>query len=173
MCDKEKDRQIAHLEKLREDIRDEIKKRIGQRDSYSMQLTIALGAIMAIAFAPKGYREVLIAAPFVLIYYIALILYSYEIHRFAAEYLRDKIEHELARLCGTLEEIEWETYYKAEDKVIGIRSLFFLAILIILSSISMGHLWFIRKSIDLDIPLWVLWVAYMVTPKIKTKNRPK
>jgi len=150
MCDKERDIKIAHLEKIRDDVRDEIKRRIGQRDSYSMQLTIASGTIMAIAFS-AGRQEILILLPLVSIYYIVLIMYSYEIHRFAAQYLRDEIEPKLAELCGTPNNIEWETYYKGEKiapektekeaKVPGIRRLFFLAWMVIITVVYICYVW--------------------------------
>jgi hypothetical protein len=57
-----KQRATAHLEKLRDDARDEIKRRIEQRDKCSIQLTIALGAIVAVAFS-KNLDKALLAAP--------------------------------------------------------------------------------------------------------------
>ena len=120
---KDTDRAIAHLEKLREDIRDEIKKRIEQRDKYSIQLTIALSAVIAIAFSKTKdenfvYSGILIVVPLISIYFNVLIMYSYTIHRTAARYLREKIEQELANLCGTPIDMEWENYYSEEAKKI-------------------------------------------------------
>jgi len=63
-------RQIAHLELLRQDARDEIKRRIEQRDKYSIQLTIAIGAILAFSIRPNGSSLTLIAIPIVSIYFI-------------------------------------------------------------------------------------------------------
>jgi len=95
-----KQRATAHLEKLRDDVRDEIKKRIEQRDKYSIQLTIALGAIVAFTFrsGSSGSSQALIAAPLVSIYFTVLILYSYRIHKILARYLREEIEPRLAEL---------------------------------------------------------------------------
>lgn len=139
--DNEKDRKIAHLEKLRDDVRDEIKKRIGQRDSYSISLTIASGTIMAIAFSANRYEEILIALPLISIYFTVLIMYSYEIHRLAARYLREEIEPKIAKLCKTPISIEWETYYR-RNSIPGIRSSFFLIMMIIISAFSLGYLWY-------------------------------
>jgi hypothetical protein len=55
---------IKHLEALREDARDEIKRRIEQRDKYSIQLTIALAAIVAVSFSYPHFGKVLIVAHF-------------------------------------------------------------------------------------------------------------
>ncbi len=121
----QEERTLAHLEKIREDVRDEIKKRIEQRDKYSIQMTIALGAIVTISFSTPDLRAVLIALPLVSIYFTVLIMYSYEIHHVVAKYLREKVEPELARICSIDKTFEWETFYCGEN-VPGIRRRFFL-----------------------------------------------
>jgi len=136
---------IAHLETIRQDIRDETKRRIEQRDKYSIQLTIALGAIVAVSFSKSGLGKVLIAAPLVSIYFTVLILYSYRIHRLLALYLREKLEPELARLCGTSPDIEWETYYTAHE-VPGIRRGFFLGALWVICIVSLAYLWMAERG---------------------------
>ena len=134
------DRTIAHFEKIRQDLRDEVKRRIEQRDKYSVQLTIALGALIAVSFSTTGLRMVLIAVPLVSIYFTVLILYSYRVHDVLAEFLREEIEPELARLCGTPPEKEWETYYSTKA-VRGIRREFFLLALWAVCVISLIYLW--------------------------------
>ena len=131
---------IAHLEAIQHDKRDEIKRRIEQRDKYSIQLTIALGAIVAVAFSESGLGMVLIAAPLVSIYFTVLILYSYRVHDVLAGYLCKEIEPELARLCGTPPEKEWETYYGTHE-VVGIRRWFFLLALWGVCVLSLLYLW--------------------------------
>jgi len=131
---------IAHFETLRQDTRDEIKSRIEQRDKYSIQLTIALGVLVAVSFSMTGLRMVLIAAPLVSVYFTVLILYSYRVHDVLAKYLREEIEPELARLCGTPPEKEWETYYKTQE-VPGIRQWFFLVALWTACALSLLYLW--------------------------------
>ena len=134
---------VAHLEKIRQDVRDEIKRRIEQRDKYSIQLSIALGAIVAVAFSTTGLRMVLIAAPLVSIYFTVLILYGYRIHSTLAGYLREEIEPKLADLCGTPVETELETYYRNQTKEMsGIRQGFFLVALWFVSVLSLAYLWF-------------------------------
>lgn len=156
----DEERAIAHLETIRQDIRDETKRRIEQRDKYSIQLTIALGALVAVSFSTTGLRMVLIAAPLVSIYFTVLILYSYQVHRILAKYLRCKIEPELARLCGTPPEKEWETYYKSQD-VPGIRRRFFLVALWVVSALSLIYLWMTDSyRTDFTILLIVATVVY-------------
>jgi hypothetical protein len=118
-------RQIAHLELLRQDARDEIKRRIEQRDKYSIQLTIAIGAILAFSIRPNGSSLTLIAIPIVSIYFTVLILYSYKIHNLLATYLKDKIETKIAKLCNIEVDCEWENYYKKHEDP-GIRRGFFI-----------------------------------------------
>lgn len=130
----------AHFGTLRQDARDEIKKRIEQRDKYSIQLSIALAALLAVSFSTTGLRAVLIAVPLVSIYFTILILYSYRVHHILAKYLREEIEPELARLCETPVDKEWETYY-ATQRVSGIRRKFFLYALWVVGTLSLIYLW--------------------------------
>lgn len=154
---------IAHLEAIRQDIRDEIKRRIQQRDRYSIQLTIALGAIVAVSFSTPNFGKVLIAAPLVSIYFTMLILYSYRVHRISAEYLRCKIEPELARLCETSPDIEWETHYNTLA-VPGIRELFFKWALWLVTVLSLTYLWTVEsKNCGFIIVLGLTTAAYIGT----------
>jgi hypothetical protein len=130
---------IAHLETLRADARDEIKKRIDQRDKYSIQMTIALSVVIGAAFSEQGLQRALIVAPLVAIYFSVLILYSYRVHGVLAKYLRDVLEPELARLCGTKLEFEWENFYLTQY-VPGIRRKFFVTALWMVSALSMAYL---------------------------------
>jgi len=154
---------IQHLEALRKDARDEIKRRIEQRDKYSIQLTIALASIVAVSFYRTGFGKVLIVAPLVSIYFTWLILYSYIIHTVLAFYLRSKIEPELARLCGTSPDLEWETFYKTLY-VPGIRRKFFLITLWVVSAASLLYLWLVeRKEAWFISVLWVVTIIYILT----------
>jgi hypothetical protein len=155
---------IAHLEKLRADVRDEIKKRIKQRDTYSIELTFGLGALLAIALARPDpsfdLGKVLIAAPLISIYFTVLILYSYRIHKLLAGFLRERLEPELARLCRTSPQSEWERYY-AEHAVPGIRRLFFLGSLWVITATSLAFLWWAYgQSPDFTLVLIVATVVY-------------
>lgn len=125
-----------HLEKIRDDIRDEIKRRIDQRDKYSIQLTVVLSAIVGVSFSKPGFEKILLAAPLASIYFTVLILYSYRIHAVLAGYLREKIEPALAALAGTDPSIEWERYY-LDHAVPGIRRGFFLTALWVVTIVSL------------------------------------
>src|SRR5574339_683183 len=88
-----RDRSLQHYQTLRQDIREEMKHRIQQRDAYSIQMTLALGTLVGVAatsvatqtqsmnvtsIVNLAYRSI-IAAPLISIYYTTLILYSYRI----------------------------------------------------------------------------------------------
>jgi len=103
---------ITHLEALRQEARDEIKSRIEQRDKYSIQLTIALGEIIAVSFSQDDLRRVLMAAPLVSLYFVVLILYSYRVHEVLALYLKEKLEPALSQRIGTSIELEWGKFLR-------------------------------------------------------------
>jgi hypothetical protein len=128
-----------HLERIREDVRHEIKSRIEQRDKYSIQLTIALAAIIAVAFSQAGFRRVLLAAPLVSIYFTVLILYSYRVHGILAQYLREVLEPRLAEEFGVDLGLEWENFY-ARNAVPGIRRTFFITSLWVITVLSLAIL---------------------------------
>ncbi len=140
------ERATAHFETLRQDVRDEMKRRIEQRDKYSIQLTIALGALVAVSLS-TGFGKALVAAPLISVYFTVLILYSYQIHYVLAKYLREEIEPGLAYLYGTPLEKEWETYYYYDYKknkkreVPGIRRSFFLVALWVIWFLTLLYLW--------------------------------
>ncbi|SRR6266849_1862440 len=156
------DKAISHLEALRMDSRNEIKDRIKQRDNYSIQLTIALGAIVAVSFSPNGFVRALMAAPLVSIYFTVLILYSYRVHRLLAQYLREEIEPELARLCGTLPAKGWETYYSGHT-IPGIRRVFFMGALWVICFVSLSYLWLTQNTdTNFRIALIIATILYIL-----------
>jgi hypothetical protein len=151
----------AHLETLRADVRDEIKRRLEQRDKFSIQLTISLGAILAIAFSKPELSRVLVAAPLVSIYFTVLILYSYRIHAVLTQYLREKLEPELASVVGLPVDFELETYY-SKHAVAGIRKAFFLAALWIVTLGSLAYLFSSEYSHPFKYAVGVLAALYLV-----------
>jgi hypothetical protein len=145
---------FVHLLSLRDDIRGEIKTRIQQRDSYSIQLIVALGVIFVVAFAQHGLDKVLIAAPLVSIYFTMLILYSYRIHDVLARYLRLEIEPRLADLVINDSErdssrglrwrhdLEWESWYISHGRLRpGLRRSFFYWISLATTIATLAYLW--------------------------------
>ena len=130
---------LSHLETLRADARDEIKRRIEQRDKFSIQLTVSLGAIVAVSFSRRELGGVIIAAPLVSIYFTVLILYSYRIHGVLASYLRHGLEPAIATTAGTDPMLEWEQFY-SHNAVPGIRKSFFITSLWVVTVSSIAYL---------------------------------
>ena len=123
------ERTLQHFQLLRQDIREEMKYRMQQRDNYSIQMIIALGTLVGIAATSITTQiqsnRALIAAPLISIYYTILILYSYRVHRLLSKYLREMIEPELSIRCDISIDFEWENWY-IKNAVPGIRKSFFL-----------------------------------------------
>lgn len=170
---------IQHIQALREDVRQEVKLRIQQRDTYSIQMTIALGTIMGLATTATAtlklsetggessilsfaYRA-MIVAPLIAIYYTTLILYSYRIHKLLAKYLREVIEPEIARLCRINVDLEWESWY-SKNAVPGIRKTFFLGSLWIVTILSPLYVAFNEGAWDAEFmtPLGIITAVYLV-----------
>jgi hypothetical protein len=152
----------AHWEAVRQDIRDEIKRRIEQRDKFSYQMAPGLGAVFGLSFSSDSLRKVLIAAPLIAVYFTALILYSYEVHKVLARYLREVVENRLPQILGTQSEDEWEIWYVSLGKQIpGIRSSFFKWVQWLILGITILVLYFDLKPGDPFRPaLFVVAIAY-------------
>jgi hypothetical protein len=150
------DRAFAHLEAIKQDMRDEIKRRIQQRDQYSMQLTITLGVLAAVSFSQYGSPKFLIVAPLISIYFTYLILSSYRIHRLIVSYLRKDIEPDLANLCHFPPEKEWEVSYNKQQET-GYRRLIFVIQLWVISASSLLYLWVKHRGEDPQFDTTLSW----------------
>ena len=131
---------LEHLERIRDDVRDEVKKRIRQRDNYSIQHIIALGVVFGASLSTEIQfaDEIVLFAPFVSIYFTVLILYSYRSHRFLTTYLIEKIEPLFKELCNSETGIEIETYYK-ENHIPGTRKIYFYILMCIVIGLSLSY----------------------------------
>jgi D-glycero-D-manno-heptose 1,7-bisphosphate phosphatase len=157
-----------HFEDLRTDGRDEIKRRIQQRDQYSIQLTVTLAAIIAGSTSGSGSPKLLLLAPLAAIYFTKLILTSYRMHDVLAEWLRDVIEPHCSEAFGTPLEIEWETWQRFRETP-GIRRKLFVVVQWAVTLISVLLLTYLYWSSNffkvievvtilyLGIGLWVDW----------------
>ena len=157
------DSRYLHVEALRGEARDEIKRRIEQRDKYSVQLTVALSALVAVAFSNPALGKVLIAAPLLSIYFTVLILYSYSIHDVLAEYLRTVIEPRFSHLTGEKQDIEWETWYSGTaHKPPGIRRSFFLWSMWVVTAASLLFLYLTEyRTLSFTWPFRVATILYV------------
>ena len=150
-----------HYENINSDIRNEIKQRITQRDSYSVQMIVSVGVLLTIAFGNSKYDKVIIALPLFSIYYTMLILYSYKIHKNLTDYL----VYELYPIYSTLYEgisikSEWELYHQINQTKPGIRKIFFKTSMPIVSIFS--FLYLICKYPNCPQFLYILIPIYLV-----------
>ncbi|SFI89896.1 hypothetical protein [Thermoflavimicrobium dichotomicum] len=134
------DKEIHHLEKTREDIRNEIKNRIEQRDSLSNQLIATMGVVAGFAVPNEEYRIIILLIPLLSIYYTLQILYSFTVHDFLTKYLRDVIEPRLSQLCCTQDEFQFSNYFNKNAKKVLKRS-FYIYGMWVVSFFSMAYLW--------------------------------
>ncbi|MBL8048646.1 MAG: HAD-IIIA family hydrolase [Chthonomonas sp.] len=143
--DSRKDREFERLQALYSEVRTEIRQRITQRDQYSIQLTVALAAIIAISASgkptetPHLYRA-LLAAPLLSIYYSVLIQYSYAIHQILARLLREEIEPALTEISHQRPEYELETFY-LNHRAPGIRKWFFRVTMLTITFAVAAVMW--------------------------------
>jgi len=155
--------QLVHIETLWHEARDEIKRRIEQRDKYSIQMTIALGALVVVSFSSASspnLRLCIVAVPSVALYFTTLIIYSYRVHTVLTTYLRERIEPRLAEGYGIELDLELENYYKNRE-VPGIRRWFFLLTLWAATVLSLLYLWFQADlRAELGAALFIMTVLY-------------
>ncbi|MCD9022126.1 hypothetical protein [Cohnella silvisoli] len=159
------DRKINHYEKVKEDVRSEIKMRIKQRDYFAIQLVIMLVLLCAVGFADKGYTQVLIVAPLLSVFYTMLILHSYRKHDALARYARDVLDPQLAELCQIDPAHEWHSFDFKTAKS-GVLRVFYLWAMWVVCLGSMTFLWFnaasgFRQTISIFAGVYILAMLYI------------
>jgi hypothetical protein len=141
----EDDKKTIHYEKVREDIRGEIKLRIGMRGRLATYMVALLALVCAVAFADGEYGQALLVVPFLSVFFTTQILYSYRKHDVLAKYLREVIEPALAKLHRIDPSREWHTYgYKTARS--GFMRGFLIGVMWVVSAGSMIFLWFQTES---------------------------
>lgn len=118
-----------------EDVRNEVKQGITQRDSFSVHFIVSIGALLSLSLSIKGYASFLLfLAPLAADFYAAQIFYSYSIHEGLSDYLSEVIEPRIAKLIeanGMQKQFYlWKsnTHFNSRfcsQKVLGIRKPFF------------------------------------------------
>jgi hypothetical protein len=176
----QRNQKIAHIEAIRTDLRDEVKRRIEQRDAYSIALATASGGAVAVALSNPDFRPAFAAIPLFFLFFTHLLHYSYRVHNRIVRFLRTEIEPELANLCETPRWVEWENYY-AKLGVLDIRGRFFsivqlISILILIVPALVGDTyWYIYITIAIiylligvvySIVFWSEWNYSPIEAKI-------
>lgn len=122
-----KKERIAYLKESQRTVRNEIEIRIGQRNTFSIQFIVAIGAILTLGFLDFKYSSFLFfLMPLVTIYYTTQILYTYDLHDRCHRFLVEEIEPELCKLLE-FDEIEkqkfmWESYCDSETQRKAVRN---------------------------------------------------
>jgi hypothetical protein len=80
---------LEHYDNVRNDMRDEVKRRISQRDRFGIQCFITIGALL---IAATQMHWVLLTIPAIAIYYTMQIFYSYQMHDVIIAYLKNVVE---------------------------------------------------------------------------------
>ena len=111
--DKLDDKRIDFLISLYGDLREELRQRISQRDSFAIQFMVSIGAIVALSIQENSYASFLfLLLPAITLFFSIQIFYSYSIHRKLSDFIREHVESELSRLLeykqGQMQNIFWE-----------------------------------------------------------------
>ena len=121
--------EIEHLDNVRQDLRDELKMRITQRDNFAIQYIIVIGGS---SLGAVNYTYfIFLLLPFISIYFTIQILYSYHIHDMICYFLRERIEKRISELTKGCILNEWENFTSNNRKIsshtaLGIRRNFFV-----------------------------------------------
>ena len=124
------DGKLEILLRQQDDLRDELKQRIAQRDTLSIQCVIAITAVISLAVTTK--KELLfMLLPFVMIFFTSQIYESYRVHERLVEFLRENIEKQISiNVSLEAEQSLWENYCArvrdlTVDHAVGGRKKFF------------------------------------------------
>ncbi len=104
------DNTIRHLDEIRNDIRNEIKFRVSQRDSYLIQMLIGIVGLITIGFQ-WNIQQLFIFLPMIPLFYTYQIQNSYQISFICIKFLHDVIDPKLNLLCQLPARYEWEKYF--------------------------------------------------------------
>ncbi len=130
------EKEIEYLLQTHNSVRNEIAQRIGQRDTFSIQFIVSVGAVFSLGFLDFQFSPFLfLLLPLVTLFYSIQILYSYVIHDRCHAFLVEEIEPRLSTLLNYTpyekNRLMWESYCHIESKeratkTPGIRKNFFI-----------------------------------------------
>ena len=128
---------LVHYDNLRQDIRDEMKQRITQRDNLAIQFFVFMGVIITGTIAATEY--LLLLLPFVAFYFTTQILYSYRIHYALKCFLVERVEKNIIRIIDSDDRSEWQSFIDNPDDgnsraiSTGVRKNFFIGCIWVVS----------------------------------------
>lgn len=140
------DKRIDYLIALQQELRNEVKQRVTQRDGFATQFLVGCSTVITISLMDFPYAVFLIwLMPLVTVFFSLQILYSYVIHDNLTRFLRKHVEPELSRLLGVKQPYRqnyfWETRCSFDRMISntrfpGIRKSFFEKIIFIAPVVS-------------------------------------
>lgn len=164
-----------------EELRNELKQRINQRDGFSIQFILSTIAVMTIACSGNGkYSKIIFLLPVISYYFTEQIFSSYKVHGRLVEFIRENIEKQIANEIKETEPSDtlWESYCakvrKLEiDNRTGSRKKFFSFINFLMPFISFliyVGLNGISKKLLLGVIYCLLWLAINIRMMIENRN---
>lgn len=144
-CESKEDKKITLLLNQHDELRDELKRRIVQRNNFAIQFVAAVAAILAISCGVKNYEyiNVLFLLPIITAFYAVRIFSSYRVSERLVEFMCHYIEPQIAKCIDEdkPEDILWESFCEKDRKIsmssgIGIQKGFFQTVLFLVPIIS-------------------------------------
>lgn len=139
-------KRIDYLIALQQELRNEVKQRVAQRDGFATQFLVGCSTVITLSLMDFPYAVFLIwLMPLVTIFFSLQILYSYVIHDNLTRFLRKHVEPELSRLLEIKQTHRhnyfWETRCAFDRMILdmrfpGIRKGFFEKIIFVAPVIS-------------------------------------
>jgi len=106
---------LSHYDKVRRDMREEVVKRISQRDRFGIECFIAIGTL-TIAATQIGWA--LFAAPLISLYYSTQIFESYKLHEKITSYIALVVEENIDSLLKNRDpKVQWEEWQLFSDRL--------------------------------------------------------
>lgn len=155
---------LTILMQAHDDARNELKQRIAQRDSFTVQYTVILAAMLTIACSNYSDKTTTIALALLSVltdFYTILMDSSYRVHNRLVEYLNSEIEPQLEKeTAGTR---LWEHYCKdirrlEGDSAFGSRQKFFHIVLVCIPIVAM----FLHYALVGVSPLFITYTALSI-----------
>lgn len=129
-CLKMEEKKLEVLLNEYEELRNELKQRISQRDNFSVQFVVACCAVLALT-ASMADKYLIMLLPLITIFFATQIFESYKVHERLVEFIRDTLEEKISNQIGEdFKDCLWETHCKhirelMLDQNVGGRKRFF------------------------------------------------
>ena len=119
-------KEIEYLFQTHNELRDELKSRIAQRDNLATQYITIVGVLIGIEFTDIKYAYFcVLLIPLITLYFAVQIFSSYDVHDRLVKFIRDKIETKIGEKLNIpndeLSDYFWEQYCKVDREIHNIK----------------------------------------------------